>query len=89
MGIYRKFVLRREVTYSYITNKCKVTDVFNEGVARVENMLLLCTYELCNDVIYRVKQNATIVTVRSYSCYLTIARLITAITMLIDQTKVR
>ena len=44
-----------EVTYSYITNKCKVTDVFNEGVARVGNMLLLCTYELCNEVIYRVK----------------------------------
>ena len=43
------------ITYSYITNKCKVTDVFNEGVARVENMQLLCTYELCNEVIYRVK----------------------------------
>ena len=26
----------RGVTYSYITSKCKVTAVFNEGVARVE-----------------------------------------------------
>ena len=46
-----------DVTYSYITNECKLTltDVFNGGVARVKNMLLLCTYELCDDVIYRVK----------------------------------
>ena len=33
--------------------------LFNEGGARVENMLLLCTYELCNviiiDVIYQIK----------------------------------
>ena len=51
---------KHTVTYSYITNKCKVTNVFNEGVARVENMLLLCTYELCDDVTYlpsKIKSN--------------------------------
>ena len=26
-----------------------------EGVARVENLLLLCTYESCNDIGYRVE----------------------------------
>ena len=51
---------KHTVTYSYITNKCKVTNVFTEGVARVENMLLLCTYELCDDVTYlpsKIKSN--------------------------------
>ena len=29
-------LLQSYLTYSYITSKCKVTAVFNEGVARVE-----------------------------------------------------
>ena len=29
--------------------------IFNEGAARVENMLLHCTYELCNYISYQVE----------------------------------